>query len=32
LSRAEGLDAVLQQHSLDALVAPTGSPAWPSIS
>jgi amidase len=29
LSRAEGLDAVLQQHSLDALVAPTGSPAWP---
>lgn len=25
----EGIDAVLQQHNLDALVAPTGSPAWP---
>jgi amidase len=28
LSREEGLDAVLQAHRLDALVAPTGSPAW----
>ena len=27
-SRAEGLDQVLQEHRLDALVAPTGSPAW----
>lgn len=27
-SRAEGLDQVLQQHQLDALVAPTGGPAW----
>lgn len=27
LSRA-GLDTVLDQHRLDALVAPTGSPAW----
>ena len=26
LSRAEGLDAVLDQHRLDALVAPTGAP------
>ncbi|HEX5724355.1 MAG TPA: amidase, partial [Longimicrobiaceae bacterium] len=29
LSRAEGLDAVLDRHRLDALVAPTGSPPWP---
>ncbi len=28
LARAEGLDAVLQAHRLDALVAPTGGPAW----
>jgi amidase len=28
LSRAEGLDAVLDAHRLDALVAPTGAPAW----
>jgi amidase len=28
LSREEGLDAVLRQHRLDALVAPTGGPAW----
>jgi amidase len=28
LSRSEGLDAVLDQHRLDALVAPTGGPAW----
>jgi amidase len=25
----EGIDAVVEQHQLDALVAPTGSPAWP---
>lgn len=30
LSRAEGLDAVFTEHSLDAIVAPTGSPAWPT--
>jgi amidase len=29
LSRSEGLDVVFTQHKLDALVAPTGSPAWP---
>jgi amidase len=29
LSRTEGLDAVLQAQHLDALLAPTGSPAWP---
>jgi amidase len=28
LSRREGLDAVLDQHRLDAVVAPTGAPAW----
>jgi amidase len=28
LSRSEGLDVVLAQHKLDALVAPTGSPPW----
>ena len=26
---AEGLDRVMREHRLDALVAPTGSPAWP---
>lgn len=26
--RKEGLDAVLAQHKLDAIVAPTGGPAW----
>ena len=28
LSREQGIDAVLSQHKLDALVAPSGSPAW----
>ena len=28
-SRALGIDAVLRKHRLDAIVAPTGSPAWP---
>lgn len=28
LAGAEGIDAVLTLHSLDALVAPTGGPAW----
>jgi amidase len=28
LSRKEGLDAVMDRHRLDALVAPTGAPAW----
>jgi amidase len=28
LSRKEGLDAVLDKHRLDAVVAPTGAPAW----
>lgn len=29
LSRDEGIDAALAANDLDALVAPTGSPAWP---
>jgi len=28
LSRVEGIDALMQQHRLDALFAPTGAPAW----
>ncbi|MCP4360467.1 MAG: amidase [Chloroflexi bacterium] len=28
LSRDEGIDAVLQKHNLDALVASSGGPAW----
>lgn len=28
LSREEGIDAVMNQHQLDAIVAPTGGPAW----
>ncbi len=30
LSRTEGLDAVFTQYNLDAIVAPTGSPPWPT--
>ena len=28
LARKEGIDAVMDQHQLDAIVAPTGGPAW----
>jgi amidase len=28
LARNEGIDAVMDKHHLDALVAPTGGPAW----
>jgi len=28
LARVQGIDLVLGQHRLDAIVAPTGSPAW----
>ncbi|HVN81764.1 MAG TPA: amidase [Terriglobia bacterium] len=28
LSRVEGIDAVMQKHRLDALIAPTGGPPW----
>jgi amidase len=27
-SRSEGIDAVMKKHRLDAIVAPTGAPAW----
>ena len=30
LARVEGIDAVMDEHRLDALVAPTGSPPWPT--
>ncbi len=30
LSRAEGIDAVMMEHRLDALIAPTGGPPWTS--
>ena len=30
LSREQGIDAVMDQYNLDALVAPTGAPAWPT--
>ncbi|MEO8218680.1 MAG: amidase [Acidobacteriota bacterium] len=30
LSRAEGIDATLAKHKLDAIIAPTGGPAWPT--
>jgi len=30
LARTEGLDVVLAKHRLDAIVAPTGNPAWPT--
>ena len=30
MSRDQGIDFVLRQHKLDALVAPTGGPAWPT--
>jgi len=30
LARDEGIDAVMQQHALDAIVAPSGGPAWPT--
>jgi len=28
LTRKEGMDAVIKQHRLDAIVVPTGGPAW----
>ena len=30
MSRLEGIDAVMSKHRLDALVAPTTGPAWPT--
>ena len=28
LARTEGIDATMQAHQLDAIMAPTGSPSW----
>lgn len=30
LSRKEGIDLVMSKHQLDALIAPTGGPPWPT--
>ena len=30
LSRGQGIDFVMRRHRLDALLAPTGGPAWPT--
>jgi amidase len=30
LARSDGIDAVIAKHHLDAIVAPTGNPAWPT--
>ena len=30
LTRTQGIDAVMKKNQLDALVAPTGGPAWPT--
>ncbi len=30
MSRKEGIDAVIAKHKLDALIAPTGGPVWPT--
>jgi amidase len=30
LSRTDGIDATMNKHKLDAIIAPTGGPAWPT--
>ena len=30
LSRTQGIDAVMNKHRLDAIIAPTGGPPWPT--
>ncbi len=30
VTRTEGIDALVAEHALDAIVAPTGGPAWPT--
>jgi amidase len=30
LSRGQGIDFVIRKHRLDAIIAPTGGPAWPT--
>src|SRR6185436_12174708 len=31
LSRTQGIDFIIRKHRLDALIAPTGGPAWPTV-
>jgi amidase len=30
LTRTQGIDAIMKRHRLDALIAPTGGPPWPT--
>src|SRR2546430_14614363 len=30
MSRKDGIDAVIAKHKLDAVIAPTGGPVWPT--
>ncbi len=30
LTRTEGIDFIMKKHRLDAMIAPTGGPAWPT--
>ena len=30
LTRTQGIDAIMKRHRLDALIAPTGGPSWPT--
>jgi amidase len=30
MTREDGIDALLRKHKLDAMIAPTGGPAWPT--
>ena len=30
LSRVQGIDFIMRKHRLDAMIAPTGGPAWPT--
>ncbi|HEV7745151.1 MAG TPA: amidase [Pyrinomonadaceae bacterium] len=30
LSRTQGIDFIMSKHKLDAMIAPTGGPAWPT--
>lgn len=30
LSRTQGIDFIMRKHKLDAMIAPTGGPAWPT--
>jgi amidase len=30
LTRTQGIDFIMRKHRLDALIAPTGGPSWPT--